>query len=46
MHDELVKKENFAAAADIQNKYERAKKDNEILKLAQLTSKNPSSTPC
>lgn len=36
MHDELVKKENFAAAADIQNKYERAKKDNEILKLAAV----------
>lgn len=34
MHDALVNKENFAAAADIQNKYDRAKKDNEILKLA------------
>jgi two-component system, NarL family, sensor kinase len=34
MHDALVSKENFAAAADIQNSYERAKKDNEILKLA------------
>lgn len=34
MHDALVNKENFAAAADIQNSYERAKKDNEILKLA------------
>ncbi|MEP6726898.1 MAG: tetratricopeptide repeat protein [Bacteroidota bacterium] len=34
MHDALVSKENFAAAADIQNRYERAKKDNEILKLA------------
>jgi two-component system, NarL family, sensor kinase len=34
MHDALVSKENFAAAADIQNSYERTKKDNEILKLA------------
>ncbi len=34
MHDALVSKENFAAAADIQNSYERARKDNEILKLA------------
>lgn len=34
MHDALVSKENFAAAADIQNHYERVKKDNEILKLA------------
>jgi two-component system, NarL family, sensor kinase len=34
MHDALVSKENFAAAADIQNKYDRAKKDNEILRLA------------
>jgi two-component system, NarL family, sensor kinase len=34
MHDALVSKENFAAAADIQNSYERVKKDNEILKLA------------
>ncbi len=33
MHDELVKSENFIAAADIQNKYERSKKDNAILKL-------------
>lgn len=36
MHDALVSKENFAAAADIQNRYERAKKDNEILKLAAV----------
>lgn len=36
MHDALVKEENFIAAADIQNKYERAKKDNEILKLAAV----------
>ncbi|MBC7826611.1 MAG: sensor histidine kinase [Chitinophagaceae bacterium] len=34
MHDALVSKENFIAAADIQNRYERSKKDNEILKLA------------
>ena len=34
MHDALVSKENFIAAADIQNKYERAKKDNEIIELA------------
>lgn len=33
MHNSLVTKENFIAAADIQNKYERAKKDNAILKL-------------
>ncbi|MBC7888097.1 MAG: tetratricopeptide repeat protein [Ferruginibacter sp.] len=37
MHDALVSKENFAAAADIQNRYERAKKDNEILKLAAVS---------
>jgi two-component system, NarL family, sensor kinase len=36
MHDALVFKENFIAAADIQNRYERAKKDNEILKLAAI----------
>lgn len=36
MHDELVSKENFAAAADLQNKYERAKKDTEILQLAAV----------
>ncbi len=36
MHDELVDKENFAAAADIQNRYDRAKKDNEILRLAAV----------
>ncbi len=36
MHDALVFKENFVAAADIQNRYERAKKDNEILKLAAI----------
>jgi two-component system, NarL family, sensor kinase len=36
MHDALVSRENFAAAADIQNSYERAKKDNELLKLAAL----------
>jgi two-component system, NarL family, sensor kinase len=34
MHDALVSAENFAAAADIQNRYERAKKDNAILQLA------------
>lgn len=34
MHNELVSKENFAAAADLQNKYERTKKDNEILQLS------------
>lgn len=33
LHDALVKSENFMAAADIQNKYEREKKDNQILKL-------------
>lgn len=36
MHDALVNQENFVAAADIQNRYERAKKDNEILKLAAV----------
>lgn len=36
MHDALVNEENFVAAADIQNRYERAKKDNEILKLAAV----------
>jgi two-component system, NarL family, sensor kinase len=36
MHDALVSKENFIAAADIQNQYERAKKDNQILKLAAI----------
>jgi two-component system, NarL family, sensor kinase len=39
MHDALVFKENFVAAADIQNRYERAKKDNEILKLAAINRK-------
>ena len=39
MHDALVSKENFVAAADIQNSYERAKKDNEILKLAAANNK-------
>ncbi|MGZ5221297.1 MAG: tetratricopeptide repeat-containing sensor histidine kinase, partial [Chitinophagaceae bacterium] len=34
MHDALVSEENFIAAADIQNRYERAKKDNEIMKLS------------
>lgn len=41
MHNSLVTKENFIAAADIQNKYERAKKDNAILKL-QAVSKQRS----
>ncbi|MBC7866280.1 MAG: tetratricopeptide repeat protein [Gloeobacteraceae cyanobacterium ES-bin-316] len=36
MHDALVSKENFAAAADIQNRYEAAKKDNELLKMAAI----------
>lgn len=36
LHDELVSRENFIAAADIQNRYERTKKDNEILKLAAV----------
>jgi len=40
MHDALVSKENFIAAADIQNRYERAKKDNEILKLASVNKQN------
>ncbi|MES2774022.1 MAG: histidine kinase [Bacteroidota bacterium] len=35
VHDSLINKENFALASDIQNKYERQKKDNEILKLNQ-----------
>ena len=39
MHDALVSKENFIAAADIHNRYERAKKDNEILKLAAANKK-------
>lgn len=39
MHDQLVRSENFAAAADIQNKYERAKKDNEILTLAAINNR-------
>ena len=39
MHDALVSRENFVAAADIQNSYERAKKDNEILKLAAANNK-------
>lgn len=34
MHNAMVSHENFAAAADIQNRYERAKKDNEIIKLS------------
>ncbi|MGZ8510288.1 MAG: tetratricopeptide repeat-containing sensor histidine kinase [Chitinophagaceae bacterium] len=34
MHDALVSEENFIAAADIQNRYERVKKDNEIMKLS------------
>lgn len=34
MHNTLVSQENFVAAADIQNRYERAKKDNEILQLS------------
>jgi two-component system, NarL family, sensor kinase len=33
MHDAMVSKENFAAAADIQNRYEKLKTDNEILRL-------------
>lgn len=41
MHNSLVTKENFIAAADLQNKYERAKKDNAILKL-QAVSKQRS----
>lgn len=36
MHDALVNEENFVAAADIQNRYQRAKKDNEILKLGAV----------
>ena len=36
MHDALVSKENFIAAADINNRYERAKKDNQILELAAV----------
>lgn len=36
MHDALVSKENFIAAADINNRYERQKKDNEILQLAAV----------
>ncbi|HLP11412.1 MAG TPA: histidine kinase [Flavobacteriales bacterium] len=35
LHDSLTNVENFAAAADIQHKYEREKKENEILKLNQ-----------
>jgi two-component system, NarL family, sensor kinase len=42
LHDELVSRENFVAAADIQNKYERAKKDNEILKLAAVNKQKSS----
>lgn len=31
VHDSVINKENFSAAVDIQNKYERAKKDKELL---------------
>jgi two-component system, LytTR family, sensor kinase len=33
LHDSIVSTENFLAAADIQNKYERERKEKEILKL-------------
>jgi two-component system, NarL family, sensor kinase len=33
LHESIINKENFAAAADIQNKYEREKKEKEIIKL-------------
>jgi two-component system, NarL family, sensor kinase len=33
MHNQLVTQENFIAATDFQNRFERAKKDNAILKL-------------
>lgn len=39
MHDEMVSKENFVAAADLQNKYERTQKDNEILRLSAINRK-------
>ncbi len=36
MHDEMVSRENFVAAADLQNKFERTQKDNEILRLSSI----------
>jgi len=40
MHDALVSKENFIAAADIRNRFERAQKDNEILMLAAVNKQS------
>ena len=36
MHDALVSRENFIAAADIRNSFERSKKDNELMMLAAV----------